>query len=213
MPGWSGLPAEHMAPASPRNMDSELVPKTPSYTCSSPLMTSRRRRRNAATEGRWAFRMHREWTKSGGITRILVEHMAPASPRNMDSELVPKTSSYTCSSPLMTSRRRRRNAATEGRWAFRMHREWTKSGGITRILAEHMAPASPRNMDSELVPKTPSYTCSSPLMMRRRRRRNAATEGRRAFRMGHAWATMSGAMTMTEPVRRTSGAGERARRL
>ena len=48
MPGWSGLPAEHMAPARPRNMDSELVPRTSSYTWSSPVMTSRRRRRNAA---------------------------------------------------------------------------------------------------------------------------------------------------------------------
>ena len=157
--------------------------------------------------------------------------MAPARPRNMHSELVPKTSSYTLSSSVMMRRRRRRNAATEGRWAFRMHRGWTKSGGASpgfwrgtygcgggqvpgrKVLpAEHMAPARPRNMDSELVPKTSSYTCSSPVMTSRRRR-NAAMGTLWAFQMGHAWATMSGVMTMTERVPRTSGAGGRARRL
>ena len=51
MPGWSGLLAEHMTPARPRNMHSAPVPKTSSYTCSSPVMMSRSRRRNAVTEG------------------------------------------------------------------------------------------------------------------------------------------------------------------
>ena len=81
------------------------------------------------------------------------------------------------------------------------------------LPAEHMAPARPRNTDAELVSETSSYTWSSPVMTSRSRRRNAAMEGMWAFRMGHAWATMSGVMTMTEPVRRTSGAGGRARRL
>ena len=46
----------------------------------------------------------------------------------MNSALVLRTSSYTCAWSVMTSRRRRRKAATGPVWALRRSQAWTTPG-------------------------------------------------------------------------------------
>ena len=67
------------------------------------------------------------------------------------------------------------------RTGARMVAEAARYWGGMGVAGGAHGPCQASELHSELVPKTSSYTWSSPLMMRRRRRRNAATEGRWAF--------------------------------